>query len=185
MDRLLTGCTSILFLVAAAGFFLAFFPDANPAVRRPVVTLHVETHSIQPAPASIPAPPLAPPAPAPAPEARPAPAPPAVVPAPAPKAKPPKAAANSDMPTARAKGGTGFLSVDAVPWADVSVDAVAVDRTPIADLPLAAGVHTVELTNDEVGAHVVRKVKISAGGSQAVKVNLQAEAAPKAGNEAP
>jgi hypothetical protein len=67
-----------------------------------------------------------------------------------------------------------------MPWADVTVDSVSVDRTPIAELPLSAGSHTVEFNNDEIGVRVVRKVTISAGGSKTLKVNLETEAAKKA-----
>lgn len=100
--------------------------------------------------------------------------------APAPRAK--SEAATRPEKRSREGSGTGYLTVEATPWAEVSVDAVAVDRTPIASLPLPAGVHTVELVNGELGARVTRKVKIAPGATANLKVNLE-QAATEAGEE--
>ena len=97
---------------------------------------------------------------------------------PAPRPKP--APVEAESSPAPKKGGTGFLTVDAVPWADVTIDSQSADRTPIAELPLGSGTHIVEFKNDEIGVRLVRKVTITSGGSKTLRVDLGAEAAKKA-----
>jgi hypothetical protein len=146
-----------------------------------------------PAPEVRPTPVPAPPAPRRAP--RPAPSndvtepPPLRTPAANRTPKPAEDATETAAPTPKPerKGGTGFINVDADPWADVAIDGSVVDRTPIAELPLPAGPHSVELTNDEIGAHVTKKITIRAGATQNLKVNLQSAgpAKPTEGQETP
>ena len=59
--------------------------------------------------------------------------------------------------------GKGFLTVKTTPWAKIAIDGQPAGSTPVARIPLAAGLHTVRLVNEEAGKDVVKKVTIKAG----------------------
>jgi eukaryotic-like serine/threonine-protein kinase len=60
-------------------------------------------------------------------------------------------------------GATGFLTVDAVPWAEVYVRGRRIGETPLARYPMPTGWVVVTLKNPETGREVVRRVRIGAG----------------------
>ncbi|MCP3138306.1 protein kinase domain-containing protein [Pyxidicoccus xibeiensis] len=70
--------------------------------------------------------------------------------------------------------GTGFLTVDARPWAVISVDGREVDRTPLARYPLPAGRHSVVFHNPVLGRTEQRTVHIEPGGVVTLRVDFEA-----------
>nr|WP_276603271.1 serine/threonine protein kinase [Nannocystis pusilla] len=64
--------------------------------------------------------------------------------------------------TTSARPARGRLLVNLVPWAEVRVDGGPARRTPV-DLDLAAGRHTLELSNPELGQRRTRAVTITRG----------------------
>jgi serine/threonine-protein kinase len=71
--------------------------------------------------------------------------------------------------------GTGYLTINAVPWAEVRVDGKLVGETPIAKYPLDADgkQHEIELRNPETKRTVKRSVKIGDGQHAFVKADLK------------
>ncbi len=65
----------------------------------------------------------------------------------------------------------GALTVVAEPWASVRVDGRAVGTTPIAALPLAAGVHEVTFENPAFPVHSVR-IRVAPGETARAEVSL-------------
>ena len=124
-------------------------PAQPPAETTPVVP---------PAPSALPAPPEAAPAAS-------TPAPPRQTVPPAPKPRPRKASqsappADEPTPIVTAKG---ELVLRIRPWAKVEVDGLEIGVTPLSEpLMLAAGEHTVRLTNPDLGKDVTRTVRITA-----------------------
>ena len=59
--------------------------------------------------------------------------------------------------------GTGTLRVQTRPWSKVSIDGRPVGTTPLMNVPLSAGSHTLVFTNDDFGIKKVVKVQIEAG----------------------
>jgi serine/threonine-protein kinase len=49
------------------------------------------------------------------------------------------------------------------PWSKVSIDGRPVGTTPLMNVPLSAGSHTLTFTNDDFGIKKVVKVQIEAG----------------------
>jgi serine/threonine-protein kinase len=66
-------------------------------------------------------------------------------------------------PSASAGGGTGTLRVQTRPWSKVSIDGRPVGTTPLMNVQLSAGKHTLTFTNDDFGIHKTVKVQIEAG----------------------
>jgi hypothetical protein len=64
----------------------------------------------------------------------------------------------------------GHLSVFVLPFAEVAVDGKVVGETPIRNLPLRPGAHTVELSNGGMGRHEARTIKIEAGRNQRIQL---------------
>ena len=62
----------------------------------------------------------------------------------------------ASIPPALADDATGFVTVDAYPWARVTIDDAYRGVTPIVHLPLTAGSHVVVLESPERGRHVMR-----------------------------
>jgi len=62
-------------------------------------------------------------------------------------------AAASPAPTIATPTAPALLDVNASPWAHVRVDGAARGETPLLGLSLPAGTHTLELTNEPLGAH--------------------------------
>jgi hypothetical protein len=57
---------------------------------------------------------------------------------------------------------TGRISVNAVPWADVSIDGTSVGQTPLANVTLPLGTHIVVFRNPDLGERR-ETVKVRAG----------------------
>ena len=74
----------------------------------------------------------------------------------------------------------GYLRVLARPWAELTVDGVRVDTTPMARaVALAPGTHFVRLRNPAY-APEDREVQVTADGTVWVDVDLQRAEAPRA-----
>jgi serine/threonine-protein kinase len=146
--------------VAAA---LTLAPRA-PAVEAPVAPPPVVV-APRPEPVAPPAP-----VPAPAPTPAPAPAPEPVAPEPAPAQKP-RVAVTHAKPEAGPR--VGYLTVDAQPWASVSVRGRTIGDTPLYRFPLDEGEVTVQLTNPESGKSATRRVRVVRGKETSMKVTLQ------------
>ncbi len=71
------------------------------------------------------------------------------------------------------ESGTGTLTVTANPWGNVTVDGRSYGSTPMAGISLAAGPHTVVVTNPELGASRSASVKIKSGQSQSVRFDFK------------
>jgi serine/threonine-protein kinase len=84
------------------------------------------------------------------------PSPPVAQPEPQPEPEPEPAAAARSV-------GTGTLRVQTRPWSKVSIDGRPVGTTPLMNVPLSAGSHTLTFTNDDFGIKKVVKVQIEAG----------------------
>ncbi|MFT3836932.1 MAG: serine/threonine-protein kinase [Myxococcaceae bacterium] len=67
----------------------------------------------------------------------------------------------------------GYLTVDAVPWASVSVRGKPIGDTPLYRFPIDEGDVQVELKNPDTGKSVTRRVKVHQGKESSLKVNLQ------------
>lgn len=74
---------------------------------------------------------------------------------------------------AKAPVGIGYLTVDARPWAVISVDGREVDRTPLARYPLPAGRHTIGLHNPVLGRTEQRTVRIEPGVVATLRVDFE------------
>ncbi|QSQ17636.1 serine/threonine-protein kinase [Myxococcus landrumensis] len=101
------------------------------------------------------------------------------------EAAPPKVSPRSPVPAkaAEARGAApapkapeaiGFLTVDARPWAVVSVNGREVDRTPLARYPLPAGRHLVVFHNPTLGLTEQRTVQVEPGKVATVRVDFAA-----------
>ena len=119
-----------------------------------------------PAPAMVVAPAVPSPPVAVTPEPATAPAPP---PAPAMEAPVPSPPVTTSAP----RKARGYVTLDALPWATVSVDGVKVGDTPIDSLPLNSGTSTVVFSNPSLKKRVVRKVTVKPGATVFVKVDLR------------
>jgi eukaryotic-like serine/threonine-protein kinase len=100
------------------------------------------------------------------------PAPPPVVPTPSPeppKAQepPPRAVVEAPAPL------PGIISVEAVPAAIVTIDGKRVGRTPIEEIPVAPGEHTIELMSQRPRLRATQKVTIAAGEKKSLRVRLR------------
>ncbi len=100
------------------------------------------------------------PRPRPAPRSRPAPGP-VAEPEPPPPAPPPAPAPEQQVHAAAAE--TGTLRVQTRPWSKVLVDGRMVGTTPLMNVPLSAGAHTLTFVNDDFGIHKTVKVQIEPG----------------------
>jgi hypothetical protein len=65
----------------------------------------------------------------------------------------------------------GFVNIYADPWASVAVDGKPLGSTPLAQVPLAPGVHRVRLRNPKSGT-VERLVRIASGKTELIDVDL-------------
>lgn len=69
--------------------------------------------------------------------------------------------------------GTGYLSVDALPWAQVFVDGVEMGTTPMARIPLTAGRHRIRLYNPETGRAHEKMLQVRANAAELLKPDLR------------
>jgi len=70
---------------------------------------------------------------------------------------------------------TGQLSINAIPWARVSIDGIERGSTPLLGIELPAGPsHRVVLVNDVLGANAERAIVLEPGEARRVIVDLRA-----------
>lgn len=112
------------------------------------------------------------PAPTPAPEPKPAPEPPAVPPS---EPTPAPAEPVVKAPPKPAAVGKGQLSINAIPWADVSVDGKPQGSTPKRNISVSAGPHTVKLSCPPLGKTARVPVRVADGKHVRIVVDLQAD----------
>jgi serine/threonine-protein kinase len=67
----------------------------------------------------------------------------------------------------------GALVLEATPWAEVTVDGRRVGETPLANVPVPPGVHTLVFKNPETGKSVRRVVTVYPGQRVSAKVDLR------------
>ncbi len=70
---------------------------------------------------------------------------------------------------------TGTLTINALPWADVSLDGRAFGHTPRRNVTVPAGSHTIELSCPPLGRSHRMTTRVVAGASQRIVVNLQTD----------
>ena len=75
-------------------------------------------------------------------------------------------------PRPPAAQGTGYLSVVALPWAEVLLDGRSLGETPILRHRVTSGRHVVVLRNTPRGSEVRRVVTITAGAEERISVDL-------------
>jgi serine/threonine protein kinase len=73
----------------------------------------------------------------------------------------------------RRPAAVGFLTVDAVPWALITVEGKPAGQTPVARLSVPSGPVDIELHNPETGKMARRRVLVQAGRESFVKVDLR------------
>lgn len=67
----------------------------------------------------------------------------------------------------------GFISLEANPWAEVTLDGKRIGETPLADVQVSAGMHSVVFKNPESGKSVKRPVQVHPGQHVSLKVDLR------------
>jgi serine/threonine protein kinase len=67
----------------------------------------------------------------------------------------------------------GFLSLDTSPWSLVRANGRVLGQTPLVKIRLAAGVHTLSLSNSELGIETSYQVTIQPGATTARRVGLE------------
>jgi hypothetical protein len=92
----------------------------------------------------------------------------------------PRTSSGTNEPGA-ARGGTGFLSVNTLPWAAVEVDGRSVGNTPVLRHELRAGDHRVTLIVQAWNIRQTRRVVIRAGETAIVAIRFQEPGAAAAG----
>ena len=65
------------------------------------------------------------------------------------------------------------MTIDARPWAKVSIAGHYVDDTPVAEYPVESGVQTVVFQNPETGKSARKQVKIVPGRTSYLKADLR------------
>jgi serine/threonine-protein kinase len=68
---------------------------------------------------------------------------------------------------------TGLLNLDTSPWSTVSVNGRVLGPTPIVGASLPAGLHTLVLSNPELGLKTTYQVTITAGKTTARRIGLE------------
>ncbi|MFT3926257.1 MAG: protein kinase [Myxococcales bacterium] len=74
---------------------------------------------------------------------------------------------------AREQGGRSTLSINALPWADVSIDGKALGTTPLRKIKLRSGVHRVELSCPPLGRSRSLSVELPTKGDARMVIDLQ------------
>ncbi len=67
----------------------------------------------------------------------------------------------------------GLLALDATPWATVTLDARSLGETPLANVRVAPGAHTLVFKNPDTGRSAKRVVQVQPGKPLAVRVDLR------------
>jgi eukaryotic-like serine/threonine-protein kinase len=99
---------------------------------------------------------------------------PAAAPSPEPVAQPPGPATPPVEPESRhGPDEFGFLTIDTVPWSQVSVGGQALGVTPVVRAKLPAGTHVVTLRNPERGTTTTYRVTINPGQTTSKRLGLR------------
>ncbi len=69
--------------------------------------------------------------------------------------------------------GDGFLTLETVPWTEVSIDGKPYGLTTLVRVKLPAGQHLLRMTNNGAGIDETRTVTISSGKTRKMKINLR------------
>lgn len=78
------------------------------------------------------------------------------------------------QPPSGSMGAQGFLFIDSVPSAEVTIDGVAIgESTPVLSWAVAPGSHTIVLENKRLGLKQQTKVRVQAGLTTSVEIPLQ------------
>ncbi|MBW2465364.1 MAG: PEGA domain-containing protein [Deltaproteobacteria bacterium] len=77
------------------------------------------------------------------------------------------------MDPAPAARGTGYLSLDSMPWANVSLGGQSLGSTPLLRRPLPEGNHVLTLDNPEEGLSMTYRVTVVAGETTTRRVGLR------------
>jgi tRNA A-37 threonylcarbamoyl transferase component Bud32 len=98
--------------------------------------------------------------------------------APAPRTGDPAHHARAAAPHVAAPAETGFLDINATPWARVRIDGQSRGETPVLQLAIAAGSHRIELVNEPLG--VRRELVVTVGPGEHVQriIDLNEPASP-------
>ncbi len=80
--------------------------------------------------------------------------------------------ATPPAPAQAAVQGQGRARFVVQPWAQVTIDGERIGDTPLPPQTLKAGMHTVVLTNPELGKTVTKKIEILPGDEKVVRANL-------------
>ncbi len=67
----------------------------------------------------------------------------------------------------------GTLSLEAAPWAEVSLDGKVIGETPLANVTVSAGAHSVVFRNPDSGKSIKRPVQVHPGQHLTLKVDLR------------
>ena len=103
----------------------------------------------------------------------PAPAPATAEPAARPTPAPRRPALSHEAATKNRPAQIGYLNIDAVPWANVSIAGKHVGDTPIDRFPVPAGSVRLTLVSPDTKKSASRTVRVNAGGQAYVKVDLR------------
>ncbi|MFO0599716.1 MAG: serine/threonine-protein kinase [Myxococcaceae bacterium] len=66
-----------------------------------------------------------------------------------------------------------YVSIDATPWGQVTVDGKKRGDTPVLELRLSAGEHQLKVVNPETGKSATQKLVLKSGETRAVRVDLR------------
>ncbi len=95
-----------------------------------------------------------------------------VVPVDAGAAVPPPAVAVVEPPVAVNRT-PGSLALEATPWAEVNLDGKSIGETPLANVSVLPGVHTLVFKNPETGKSVKRVVQVHPGQRLSLRVDVR------------
>ncbi|MEM6731272.1 MAG: PEGA domain-containing protein, partial [Myxococcota bacterium] len=87
------------------------------------------------------------------------------IPAPPPKTRP--------TPARRDSNEDGYLTLETVPWTEVSIDGKPYGLTTLVRVKLPPGPHELHLTNEGAGVDAKRTVQIAPGKTRKMKINLR------------
>jgi serine/threonine-protein kinase len=72
-----------------------------------------------------------------------------------------------------APSGLGYLTIDAEPWATVTLEGKVIGETPLSSVPVESGTLRVELRNPETGKHLEKLVHVAPGERVYVRETLR------------
>jgi len=77
------------------------------------------------------------------------------------------------------------LDVNAIPWAEITIDGRRVGESPVFGIEVAPGRHTIVLTNPELGARRTTRIVVASGEHRHVVLTLDSPAPPPTEGPAP